>query len=179
MSLRLSKYIEHVQLTKVQRARIDGRLQLMNGAELELRLRGQLPWVDVGETISISASEVGRQFHPEELHAGALNRVSSRQSGVAHRISYRMALVATDVRQLRKERELDAIPTEERSCFAIEWFAQNGHMIAELIDPVVRCSDDRTLEPRPRSDFERRHARAVEIVGNDAGPATDVGVELQ
>lgn len=137
MAFRIGEYIIGGSLDNTRRHRVSGWIAFGERCGIHLELVGDLAGDLQGRRIEFDVP--GREPGPDDVVEPLIKDLSRHQIGAAGDMLFRIARVPEgpiDEFYLRCKRG-DPPPVHEHPCLYLEWFGQQGRVVAEIVDPVL------------------------------------------
>lgn len=150
MAHRIGDFILGGVLNNQRPLHVRGWLALAEDKGLQLELIGDLAGDLAGRVIEFEVP--GREPAPDEVVDACLNPLALHQIGATGDMLLRIVRMPTcPVEELMARAKLGELPPfDEQPCLYLEWFSQNGRVVAEIPGVVVR---DRVEEGAPESEI--------------------------
>lgn len=179
MAFRIGEYVIAGEIDNSRRNSIDGWIAWGEDDGIRLNLTGNLAGTLAGKHFRFEATPLSAI--PDESTREALDALQMPQIGVIGHVSLRMRrIMEGPIEEFYEQaKQGDCPPTREKPTLYLEWFSQNGNIVAEIVDPVLTFDPepepDDEMSPDPLSDSDR--AGGPEIAGymqNEAGEYEEI-----
>jgi hypothetical protein len=149
MAFRIGKHILGGFLSNKRRNRVHGWLAYDEGVGIHFEFIGNLAGDLAGRVVEFEV--LGREPSAKDVIDAELDGLIHSQIGAAGDMLLRMVRVPDcPVEELMRRAKLgDLPPMDEKPCLYLEWFSQNGRVVAEIVGVEVR---DYVEEGRPRPE---------------------------
>ncbi len=174
MATRIGGQVLGGELNNTRRNSVSGWLEFAEDEGIKLELAGNLEGELAGRHIrfTVAPPENGGPGSREILEA-----IEFRQIGVVGTMSLRMFRVLdVPIEDALARREAgEPFPAHEEPCLYLEWFSQNGRMVAEILAPCITFGpQDKpgAAEPTPDPIPDSQSDEGPDVVGfflNEAG----------
>ncbi len=181
MAIRIGQYVIGGFISSARRNSVHGWLAFDEERGLHFELLGDLSGDLAGRRIEFHVPSAAPA--DDGVITQLLNDLQQNQIGAAGDMCLRMMRVPTGpINELPTGSLMDEPPPiDERLCLHLEWFGQNGGVVAEILNPVIEdyvdddvaetgSSDSSTDSPECDSDFE---ALSIEFDALDDTPPYD------
>lgn len=166
MAFRIGDSVVRGELNNTRPNSVCGWLDVGGDAGIRIELTGDLDGELAGKHLRFETSRLDTQA--EQPPAEYLDALELRQIGVVGSMLLRMVRVPRGpVKESYLRAKLgEPAPVDEKPCLYLEWFSQNGRVVAEIVDPVLAygheaAENDVTPEALP----DAADAGGPEIVG--------------
>jgi hypothetical protein len=169
MAIRIGDYVHGGQLVNLRRNSVCGWIDFGNEQGLRLELTGNLPGEFYGRHFTFTVKEPrprSKEFDQQ------FKSMESMQAGTIGEVLLRVAKVpACSLEEFRRRLQAgEPLEFREQTVLYLEWFSQNGRIVAEVIDPeIMWTNDDDTqvaadLTPQPLPDENELEPGGPEII---------------
>ncbi len=168
MAWRLGDYVVSGELINLRRNSVHGWLDFGDDHGVRFDLAGNLSGELAGRHVRFAATP---RPPTDSTDAPDLAELDMQQIGVVGAVSLKMVRVPRvpidDFIRLSKLGEPP--PTDEKLCLYLEWFSQNGRVVAEIVDPQIEyVTEDEAARPavEPEPLPEQTGGEGPGIVGD-------------
>ena len=157
MAHQIGDYILRGELRNTRANGVYGWLQFAHDVGVHMELTGNLRGQLARKHIKFSTPRSQKvDADPFEPLPDEIERLVDRQIGVVGEVVLSRVRVPTI--PLTEFSKLDRAGqnrfSEERDCLYLEWYSQNGRVVAEIIDPDIEYLDERQAEQTESPEFE-------------------------
>ena len=159
MAWRIGEHVVRGELNNSRRNSVHGWMEFGGDHGIRVELTGNFDGDLAGRHIrfqTAAAVDGPDPTRPEEL-----NSLEPRQIGTAGTMLLRMVRVprCSIEEFVRRSKLGDSPPVDEKPCLYLEWYSQNGRVVAEIVEPQIEyvSDDDQPVteaepEPLPRDE---------------------------
>lgn len=159
--LQIGQYILRGELRNTQANSVYGWLEFAPDRGVHIELTGNLTGQLQSKHIKFSVpaklpSSDSPKLASDSLLPEVLQQLAERQIGVIGDVSLEAIHLPTLPEEGTPKTDSTSAPesTAEQTCLHIEWYSQNGRVLAEIIDPELEYIDPRHTDLAPPPDFE-------------------------
>ncbi|MCR9292198.1 MAG: hypothetical protein NXI32_05730 [bacterium] len=162
MAIRIGQYVLSGELRNTSRNSVFGWMQFAPDYGIRVELTGNFEPQLQGKHLRFrlprmeDEGQVDLDSLPDFVH-----ELADRQIGVVGKF----AIQSTKVPAIPIDEFLDLSPEQQKlhlkdaSCLHLEWFSQNGHVLAEIVDPIIEFVDpDEESTESEEQDFDSDYA---------------------
>jgi hypothetical protein len=155
MAFRIGAYVLRGELRNTRANGVYGWIEFAPDYGVHIELTGNLQGGLEGKHIKFTSplGKTSAQIQPDALPP-EVQELADRQIGVVGDVLLRRVQVPTieiaDFMALSDEEK--AKHSQEKDCLCLEWFSQNGRIVAEIIDPEIDYVDDEEIEDSDSQD---------------------------
>ncbi|MDH3718395.1 MAG: hypothetical protein OES79_09770 [Planctomycetota bacterium] len=156
MAFRIGDCIVRGEINNTRRNSVSGWLDFGGDEGVRIELTGNLDGDLAGKHVhfQVPPPAADRDDATEQY----LDELEFRQIGVVGRMTLRMVRVPRgSVEEFLVRSKLgEPPPIDEKPCLYLEWFSQNGRVVAEIVDPEIQCgtSPDESDEGKDAADTD-------------------------
>lgn len=165
MAWRIGDYVVGGELIHSRRNSVLGWLDFGNDCGIRFELTGNLSGDLEGRHLRFT---VTRQASDNSAESRELQHLEMLQIGVVGTVVLRVIRVprVSAAEFYERCRRGESPPTDEKPCLYLEWYSQNGRVVAEIVDPhieYVSATDENLppVEPEPLPDQTGNQGLAV------------------
>lgn len=147
MAIRIGAHVVGGRLDNSRRNQIFGWLEFGEDAGIRIELTGNFVGELAGRDLRFRTAVAVPDDRDEEL----LDSLEVRQIGVIGTVSLRMVRVPQmPIEEFYARCKGGESPAcDEKACLYVEWFSQNGRVVAEIVDPEFITEDEDAVDKEP------------------------------
>lgn len=186
MAFRIGNYVVRGELRNKRPNSVSGWIDFGGDSGIRLDLTGDFSDDLAGRHIRFESKSAGADRKPAD--SDYLEDLHPHQIGPTGDMTLRMVRVplAPINELMQRARMGEPAPTVEKPCLYLEWFSQNGRVVAEIIDPQIEFVDELSeapgepvIPPPPSSESEEEDEgpSIIGFVQNDEGEFDELSLE--
>ncbi len=168
MAFRIGQYVVRGELRNDRRNSVSGWIEFGDGTGIRLNLTGNFSDDLAGRHIRFESERGKAETELPEI----LDELQAHQIGPTGDMTLRMVKIplAPVDELMRREKLGEAAPTVEKPCLYLEWFSQNGRVVAEIVDPQIETVEPQhgkpaCPQPLPSNEEEDNEGDGPTIIG--------------
>ena len=174
MAFRIGDYVRRGELNNSRRNSVNGWLEFGENEGIRIELTGNLAGDLAGKHLRFQTTAPRPTC--DEAVMQQLDALEVRQIGVVGDTCLRIVRVPrSSAKEFYIRSKLgEPPPVDERPCLYLEWYSQNGRVVAEIVDPEITFGPeddpkDDQITPRPLADPESVGLEMTGIAVDDEG----------
>lgn len=173
MAFRIGELIVSGELRNSRRNSVHGWLDFGNDRGIRLELTGNLAGELAGRNLRFEAHPVAT---PDEAALETIHALEFRQIGVVANVELRtVRTVEGPLPDYAALKDLGPAAFVEKTCLYLEWYSQNGRVVAEIVEPVFDDGDgDDALTPTPLPSAEETGLAITGLSMSETGEIEEI-----
>lgn len=174
MAFKIGNYVRSGELRNTRNNSVLGWLEFGPDSGIRLELTGNLTNALKGKHLRFTVPQDNTAADPDAA-ADFLSDLESRQIGVIGDVVLR----SVDVPDLPIDEFLNLDSQQQRShlidkpCLVIEWYGQNGPVVAELVNPNIEFVDEADESLEDELIFDAEHSETLDDLTHQLNAADD------